>query len=113
MDSIGPVYDSCDERQGGKEISCEFIVAGGDCAEILEAAEGAFDNVSLSVERRIESKAELAIDLVGDDWRRAPALQEMAQMAGVIGLVAEQMLGRGRRGEQGSRTLDVGNLSAG
>lgn len=49
-DSLQPPYDGCDEAQCS-HIGFEFsVIAGCYSSEILEAIEGAFDDVSLTVE---------------------------------------------------------------
>ena len=39
-----------DERGRGKEVSGEFVIAGGDAAPIFDAAEEVFDFVPPSIE---------------------------------------------------------------
>jgi hypothetical protein len=61
VDSIAPIEESGDEVQAGEEVSGEFVVAGGDGAEILDAAVGALDEVAFSVALGIEGEGVLAI----------------------------------------------------
>src|SRR4051794_38266321 len=44
--TIDPIADGDDEAEAGEEVAGEPVVAGRDAAEVLEAAEGALDDVA-------------------------------------------------------------------
>ena len=78
MDSIAPIDQSGDEAQAGEEVSGEFVVSGGDGAEVLDAAVGALDDVAPFVAFGVEGEEALAIGLIGDDGDGAAAVEQGA-----------------------------------
>jgi hypothetical protein len=64
----------------GAQVTGGFVIAGCNGSKILEAAEGPFDDVARAIMFSIEWKEPIAVDLFGDDWRRATYLQEETQM---------------------------------
>jgi hypothetical protein len=88
------------------------VVAGGDGAEVLEPTVGAFDNVAPFVALGIKREEPLAIGLVGDHGRGAAAVEEGAQMIGVIALVCDQPSACCRRGQERRGGGDIGDIAA-
>ncbi len=113
MDSIDPIAEGDDEAEAGEEVAGELVVAGGDTAEVLQAAEGALDDVAGLVGERVEGMPVHPGDLVGNDGGGAARSQEASQVVDVVGLVADQAAARRRRGNERGRALDVGDLAAG
>ena len=67
------------------EVSCELVVTGRDAAPVLEAAEGAFDEVSSFVGGAIEGVETLTGRVVGNDGQRPALAQELAERVAVVG----------------------------
>jgi hypothetical protein len=63
----GPPDDGCSECDGGGDVGCEFVVAGGDAAPIFEAAKDSLDEIALFVSVLVEGMEALAGRVVGDD----------------------------------------------
>jgi hypothetical protein len=112
VDSIAPIDQSGDEVQAGEEVSGELVVSGGDGSEILDAAIGAFDDVAPFVAFGIEEEGALAIGFVGDDGDGAAAIEQGAQMIGVIALVADQPGAGCDVAQQRRCEGDVGDVAA-
>ena len=45
---LNPPYDDGGDQDSGEKVSGELVVAGCDAAEVLDATEHAFDEISLS-----------------------------------------------------------------
>ena len=91
----------------------ETVVACSDPAEILEAAEHAFDGVAVTVEIGREAALPATIGLRRDVGSSALALDLAAYRVAVIALVAVQDFGGGEVVEQGIGGNAVGDLAAG
>ena len=89
----------------------EPVVAGGDPAEVLEAAEHAFDGVAVTVEIGREAALPATIGLRRDVGSSALALDLAAYRVAVIALVAVQDFGGGEVVEQGIGGNAVGDLA--
>ena len=63
----------------------EFIVAGGDAAPVLKAAESAFDDIPGPIGGFVEGMFALAGRVVGDDRLAAAVPQPGAQGIAVVG----------------------------
>ena len=63
----------------------EFIVAGGDAAPVLKAAEGAFDDIPGPIGDFVKGMFALAGRVVGDDRLAAAAPQPGAERISVVG----------------------------
>src|SRR5580704_17337851 len=95
------------------EVAGELVVSGGDGAEVLDAAVGALDEVAPLVALGVEGEEALAIGFVGDDGDGAAALEQDAQMVGVVGLVADQPGAGCALAQQRRRDGDIGDVAAG
>ena len=71
----------------GEEILGEFVVSGGDPAEVLELAEEALDQVALAIEDLAEAGFPFPIGFGGDVRHRALRLDQFADPVGVISFV--------------------------
>jgi hypothetical protein len=49
------------EGDGGEEVSCELVVAGGDASEVFDLVEEALDEVARLVEIGAEADRVLAV----------------------------------------------------
>jgi hypothetical protein len=72
------------------------VVSGGDAAEVLEAAESAFDKVPALIGGAVERMVALSRWIVWDHGRRASGEQEAAQRVAIISGVGCRAA-RGRR----------------
>jgi hypothetical protein len=95
---------------GCQEISGELIVAGGDPAKVLEAAEAALDDVATFVGALAEGMDDSAIGFVGDH-RCCAALDDLgAQPVAVVALVGEKLRHEWRERQDIGRSGNVGIL---
>ena len=109
-------YPECDEgceSDGGEEVSGEFVVAGRDAAEVLDATEGVFDQVAVSVSPRVIGDGALSVAASRNDGHDRDAAQHLAQRIGVISLVGEDVAGSGQICEQNRCGLHVGDIARG
>ena len=79
-------FDAC------KEVVIAFVVSCGDCAEVFEFVEEAFDAVSEAIEPWIECRDVFAVRHRLDVAPSAALLEADAQFVCVIGAVGEQDL---------------------
>ena len=79
-------FDAC------KEVVIAFVVSCGDCAEVFEFVEEAFDAVSEAIEPWVECRDVLAVRHRLDVAPSAALLEADAQVVCVIGAVGEQDL---------------------
>ena len=63
----------------------EFVVAGGDAAPVLEAAEGALDDIARPIGGFVEGMLALAGRVGGDDRLAAAVPQPGAERIAVVG----------------------------
>ena len=83
---------------GGEEVSCGLVVAGGDAAELLELGEEVLDQVPCFVEVAIVIPAHLAVGLWGDhDGLAGGGQRDDHPCIGVESLVGDQRIGLHRR----------------
>ena len=80
---------------GGEEISREFVVSGGDGAEVFECAEESFDEITFAIEGEVAVSLNETVGLGRDDRFDASGLEGQDQTIRVIGFVRE----KGLRGE--------------
>jgi len=80
---------------GGEEISREFVVAGGDSAEVFECVEESFDEIAFAIEGEVAVSLNETIGLGRNDRFDASGLEGQDQSIRVIGFVRE----KGLRGE--------------
>ena len=82
------------EVDGGKEISGGFVVARGDCPELLELAEEILDQVTLFVEFAIELARRRAVWSRRDYRKFAGRGQRVEDPAiGIEGAICDQQVG--------------------
>ena len=86
-----PVSKDCCECDSGEEVSAELVVSGGDAAEILEAAEGVFDQMTLLVAGFVVSDFAFAIGPARDHRNGSGFAKAFAQGVGVIAFVGDQI----------------------
>ncbi len=92
---------------------CETVVARGDPAEVLEAAEHALDGIAVAVEDGREAVFPAAVAL-GRNVRRDPQVLDLsANGIAIVALVAVQDVGCGHAVEQRVGGDAVGHLGAG
>lgn len=72
-----------------EEVLCEFVVPGGDTAEVLELAGEALDKVALAMEHLAEAGLPLSIGFGRDVRHGALRLNQIADAVGVICLVGQ------------------------
>ena len=95
----------------GEEVALELVVSGGNSAEILEAAEAAFDDVSPLVDALVEGMDEDTVGLVGDDGLCA-ALDDLgAQAVAVVAFVGDEGARGGSLRQHVGRGGDVSILA--
>ncbi len=106
-----PERDEGCEGDGGEEVGCKLVVAGGHASEVLDPAEGVLDAVALSVAGLVVDDLALAANAAGDD-RHGPCLaQGASERVGVVSLVSEHVAGPAGAGEQRGRYGDVGDVA--
>jgi hypothetical protein len=94
-----------------QEISGELVVAGGDPAKVLEAAEAALDDVAALIGALAEWMDDHAIGFVGDH-RGCAALDDLgAQPVAVVTLVGEKFRHEWRERQDIGRRGNVGILA--
>jgi hypothetical protein len=81
----GPPDDEGGEHDGGGEVGCKLVVAGGDASPILEAAEPALDEVALAIGGLVERMMSLGGRIVRDDRNRAAFEKKATQTIAVVG----------------------------
>jgi cation transport ATPase len=86
----GPPDDNGGDHDGGGEVGCELVVAGGDASPILEAAEHALDEIALAVGGLVERMMSLAGRIIRDDRNRAAFEKKATQTIAVVGGVGGQ-----------------------
>jgi len=111
VDSIEPVGDGGCDTDGCEEVAGGFVVSRGEGAEVLQSTEGALDDVSQFVAFDVEGEIRLPVDFVGNDWRRATAFKEVAQMGCVVTLVADHRLAWRYGGKERRAAFDVGDMA--
>jgi hypothetical protein len=84
-----PECDECCEGDSGQEVPSEFVVAGCDAPEVLEAAEGFFDEVTALVALGVVANDALAIRAAGNDRDDCALAQMFPQAVGIVSFVSE------------------------
>lgn len=112
MSSIEPDC-SGGEVDGGEEISCGFVVACGDGAELFEFAEKVLDQVARLVEMFVKVAGRGAVAAERDDRpSRGRGERSDDPLVGVVSFVGDQR-GSGDLRQQGVRAGKVMYLSGG
>lgn len=86
-----PEGDGGCEGHASEGVGGELVVACGDAAELLEAAEGVLDEVVSGVALLVIADGAFAVAPAGDDGRGAGIPSQAAQTVGVVAFVAEQV----------------------
>src|SRR5262249_3931727 len=89
--------ECADEGRGGKEISSEFVVAGGDAPPILDTTEEVFDFVPLPIETLRTIGLFDRVATFRDDRQSSFVLDLLTRCLTVIGLVGGHDERRSRR----------------
>jgi hypothetical protein len=89
------------------------MVAGGDAAEVLQAAERSFDASALAIAPHIIADRSLAILPAWDDRPGAGGLEAAAQVIGVLALISNETRQRPGVGEHFVGCLDIANIAGG
>jgi hypothetical protein len=98
---------------GGEEVGCEFVVSGGDAAEVFQTAEHALDSISPAIEHVAERRLEAAVGLRRDVRRGALLVDGLAHRIGVVAAISnQQRVGRQER-QQCEGGTAIGGLAAG
>ena len=95
----------------GEKVSCEFVVAGGNAAEILEPAKTALYDVASSVGLFVEAMERNAVGFIGDDGLGAPFDDLRSEVIAIIAFVAEQSVHFRRERQNCGGRGDVGVLA--
>ena len=108
-----PPDDDCGDSDGGGEVPGELVVAGGDPAPVLQAAEAAFDQVPATIGSLVVGDRGLARARGGDDGFRSGCGETVAQVPRVVALVGDQADRRRFLVQQGGCGRDVGVVRGG
>src|SRR5260370_20724966 len=87
--SLEPERQSGGEGDAREEVGGEFVVAGVDAAEVLEAAEGVLDEVSAAITFLIVADGALAAAAAGDDGNGASVAERAPQLVGIVAFVGQ------------------------
>ena len=93
-----------------KERVFEFVVSGGDRAEVFEFVEKPFDEIALTIQREIRVSRFAAVGFGRNDRHNSALLKRADQGVGVVGFVGKERLGLDLS-EQRFRLADVGRLA--
>src|SRR5260370_8113623 len=80
--------ESCDQLDGGEEISSEFVVARGDGPVVFDFVEEALDEIALAIEHEIAIALRLAVGFWRDHRSDLPLIECVDQRIAVVGLVS-------------------------
>ena len=105
-------FESGYEEQEASVVAGEFVISGGDAAEVFDLAEEAFDEVAFPVERCIEGSARGGGLAAWDDRDSATRSGGIDSALGIITLVGEDEAGADAV-EQRFDLSDVVALAAG
>jgi hypothetical protein len=94
-----------------EEIASELVVASGDAAEVFEAAEATFNDVSALVGALAERMEDDAVGFVGNDRLCAKVDDLGAQFVAVVAFVGKESLHIGGERQHVGRGGDVGILA--
>src|SRR4030095_4753407 len=101
------------QGDGGEIVGCQFVVARGDAAEILEPAEGVLDQVTVPVAAFVVGDRAFARHAPGDDRDGVGPADGSPQSVGVVPLVGEHVAGGACVGEEPGGDGDVGDVAWG
>ena len=112
LDSQRDPIECANEVGGSEEVSSEFVVARGDAAPILDAAEVVFDLVPVSIDALGTIGFLRGIAAARDDRQGAFILDLLADLLAVVGFVGCNSEWRLGRVEYVADDLTVVNLAA-
>lgn len=92
MSSVEP-QDRASELDGGQECVGQFVVAGGDGAEVFEFVEEPFNEVALAIQSKVCIARFDPIGLRRNDRHDPPSLKGANQGVGIIGFISQKRLG--------------------
>ena len=101
------------ESDGGEEVSCELVIAGGDAPEVLEFVEEALDEVALAVELGIDRAANPYVALGWDMGPSAAGLDDLDDGTGGVSAVGDHVARQTEAIEQLRGGGLVGRLAGG
>lgn len=76
--------------QSGEEVSCGFLVAGGDGSELLDDIEESFDEIALTVECEVAVTFDVTIFLRRNDHGDGARFQGLDKGICIVALVGEK-----------------------
>jgi len=99
------------EGDGGEEVPCELVVAGGDAPEVFDFVEEALDEIALSVKREIDRALDLDVALGRNVGLGAARLDERDDAFRIIAAIGDNVAGQANAAEQGRRGGLIGGLA--
>ncbi len=94
-----------------EEVGCEFVVAGGEAAAVLKAAEHPLDGVAAPVERLAEAAFPASVALGWDVWNRTLNLDQVTDAVAVVSAVGMDETAWRQFVQQKLASLAVGSLA--
>lgn len=95
-----PPSDGGGDKHGGQEVVGPFVVSGCDAPEVLDAAEHPFDGVAAPIGNGVLGVGMFARRVGRDDGFAASFGEPVAQLAGVVGAVGQELARRRHNPEQ-------------
>jgi hypothetical protein len=104
-----------DGREGDcrEEVGGEFVVAGGDSAEVFQAAERGFDAPAFAIALHIVADRAFAVSAARNDRPGAGGLESAAQAIGVIALIGDESRQRASACEHLVGRRDIADIAGG
>ena len=90
----------------GEEVSCGLFVTRGDCPEVFDGVEEAFDEIAFGIEREVAAALDLAVGLWRDDGGDRTDGEVFNEAVGVVSLVGDHALGF----DLGTQRFGLGNV---
>ena len=85
-----PERDDGSQSESRGEVAGQLVVAGGDAAEVFEAAEHRLDSPAIAIAPLVEADLALAGAGAGDDHADALLTQVLAQPVGIVAVVGDE-----------------------
>ena len=99
------------DGDGVEEGAGELVVAGGDAAKVLEAADGGLDPPALAVATLVVADRHGTVAAARNDGTGAGGAQAGAQAISIVGTVGDQATKGAGLGQQLRRGTDVGVMA--
>lgn len=99
------------EQDGGEEVGGEFVVSGGDAAEMLEFVEEALDKVALPINLAVDDAADPDVALGGDVGGGAAGFDGFDDRASEEAAVGDDIAGQGEAVDKAWKGGLVGGLT--